>query len=92
MWDDWIGQLALQGVDPRLWDLNQLCAAFEANVRANCKDESEWLRERGKLYAPPRGLAKPGPQGRPRVAAMDATSVSALLAGMAAEDAMYGTK
>jgi len=94
--------MALQGADPRSWDLKQLCAAFEHQIRSNCKDDSEWQRERQKLYAPPRGSLgrRPGagvgggvrgPRGRPKAPQMAASDAMAMLKSMNAEDAMFNT-
>lgn len=92
--------MALTGHDPRSWDLRQLCAAFEHQIRSNCKDDSEWQRERQKLYAPPRGSLgrRPGvgvgpgvtgPRKRPQAPQMSAIDAMAMLKSMNAEDAMF---
>jgi hypothetical protein len=82
--------MALEGNDPRTWDLRQLCAAFEFQVRTGCKDEAEWARERSKLYMPPKGAVS-SPVGRPVAAPLGAGDVSAFLAAVSAEDKTYGT-
>ena len=46
--------MALTGVDPRTWDLNQLLAAFEASLRQNAKDEATWRRMDASLRAEPK--------------------------------------
>lgn len=82
----------MQGVDPRLWDLRQLCAAFEVQVRSGCKDDAEWQRERAKLYAPPRDVSRKAlaARVRPRAAPMSQGSAQAFLKSLAAEDSLYG--
>src|SRR5262245_8686993 len=55
-WDDWIGQLALTGVDPQGWTLNTMLAAFETTMRQGAKDESEWRRMDAQLRAEPKSV------------------------------------
>lgn len=89
--------MALKGVDPRRFDLNQLLAAFEATLKQGAKDEAEWVRTRSKLYAEPREVkkerlaeAKAGRGAAPARNAMSLEGVEALLAGVAARDARLG--
>lgn len=81
--------MALEGNDPRAWDLRQLCAAFEYQVRIGCKDDAEWARERTKLYAPPKAAAGLAPV-RPKQQPMDLGDVNSFLAAVGAEDKAYG--
>jgi len=75
-----------------------LLSAFEQSLRQGCKDEPEWRREHGKLYAEPPSVKQARREevrravqnGEPRSAVMSADSVSALLASMTATDAKYG--
>ena len=98
-WDAWLGDLALKGVDPRLWDLNQMLAAYEAAVRQGAKDEAEWDRIRSQLYAEPSDVRKARlaavAAGLPATAApvrvgLSLASVESLLGEAAAADAQYG--
>lgn len=96
-WDQWLGQLALNGVDPRRWDLHQLLAAYEVTLQQGAKDEADWRRTRAKLYAAPREERRPQPgPGRParamppRRGGMTVEAAQALIGSMDAEDAMYG--
>lgn len=98
-WDEWLGSLALAGVDPRRWDLVQLLAAWEVQLQRSCKDESEWRSMRARLYAPQtadqpsRGArgrsAAPRAAQRPRGVGMDAAAAEALIARMNLADAQY---
>lgn len=84
-----MGDLALSGVDPRLWDLNQLLAAYEAMMRRGSKDEAEWSRKRQALYMPPAGT----PREVAATAAGGAQTVSsmeAMIARMNAADSALG--
>jgi hypothetical protein len=57
-WDTWLGMLALEGVDPRTWDLQQLLAAWEVQLQRGAKDEADWRNIRMQLYAPPRPVQR----------------------------------
>ncbi|ATN93745.1 hypothetical protein SEA_ABT2GRADUATEX2_5 [Streptomyces phage Abt2graduatex2] len=100
-WDDWLGQLTLQGVDPRMWDTGQMLAAYEATLRQHSKDEAAWNRTLAGLTAVPkevreeqRAMARaaaatggppPEPAGR-----MTVDDAEAMLARFAASEAQYG--
>lgn len=95
-WDDWFGQLTLTGIDPRLWDLSQLLAAFEATLRQHSKDESAWKQTYAALTAEPkevrdarRQAAAAGQVVQPS-SRMTVTDAEAMLARFAASDAQYG--
>lgn len=98
-WDTWIGTLALEGVDPRRWDLVQLLAAWEVQLRRGCKDESEWTRLHGRLYAQDKGrklrsgrgamVLGEKPAERSTAGRMNVGEAEAMLARMAAADAAF---
>ena len=96
-----MGQLALQGVDPRRWDLNQLVSAYEVTLQQGSKDEAAWRRTRMQLYAEPgdvkqarterrKSSAAPDPQPTGRHV-MTLDGVEAMLATAAARDARFGS-
>lgn len=94
-WDDWLGMLAVTGVDPRTFDLNQLLAAYEAALRQSSKDESAWRSTRAKLYAEPKGvrearIAEQRESQAPSRMAMSVGDAEAMLARFAASDAAFG--
>jgi hypothetical protein len=97
VWDDWFGQLTLQGIDPRRWDLRQLLAAYEATVQQSCETEQEWQRFRHEVYRDPRsrgGARRPAAVEAARSAragGVTASQLAALMAQVEAEDAKYGT-
>jgi hypothetical protein len=90
-------------VDPRTWDLNQMLAAFEVSLQRSAKDESEWRRTHGQIYAEPatvreerraaaRQAARDGAAGRATGGSgMSAGDATALLARFAASDAAFGS-
>lgn len=73
-----------------------MLAAFEASVRRSCKDEAEWRRRHGEIYAEPREVrdarraaALSGSRAaEPQRMSVDAAE--AMLARFAASDSMYG--
>lgn len=76
-----------------------MLAAYEAALKQGAKDESEWNRTRGKLYAPPRvPLNRPARSARksqapaegPGSRGLELVDVNALLARVAADEARYG--
>lgn len=84
-------------MDPRTWDLHQLLAAYEVTLRQGAKDDASWQRVHAQIHAEPREVRSERVAGG-REAARQATpsggmsmsQAQALLAGMAAEDSMYG--
>lgn len=96
-WDDWFGTLALEGIDPRGWDLNTMLAAFEATLKRGAKDEAAAQRIMVALSAEPLELRKrrraaeragvqtPGTGDR-----MTVDDAEAMMARFAAADAAYG--
>ena len=83
-------------MDPRHWDLHQLLAAYESTLRQNCKDEAEWNRLRGQLYAEPTEVRKERVRaGRAAPAAarvgLTADAVAALLGSAAEQDRQFNT-
>lgn len=76
-WDEWDGQLTLEGVDLREWSLPRMINAFEAAAQQGAKDESEWAMTRAKLYAPPREPRPPRVEGPPRRTAPAPTPATA---------------
>lgn len=96
-WDEWLGELALSGVRPYDWTLNEMLAAFESTVRKGCKDEAEWKRRQAELYAEPKEVRderqRAARAGRPLPDApqrMSLDSAEAMLARFAASDAALG--
>lgn len=99
-WDDWLGMLALEGVDPRVFDLNMMLAAYESALRRSAKDESAWRNTRAKLYAEPREVrdariaeqraAKAAGAQPVSRAAMTVDDAEAMLARFAASEATFG--
>jgi hypothetical protein len=96
-WDWMLGDLALKGVDPRLWDLKQLLAAYEILLQQSAKDDAAWRRTRLKLYEEPAevrrdrmaAIPRKGSRARATPAGMSMASVEGLLARVSAADAMY---
>lgn len=92
-----MGSLALEGVDIRAWDLNQMLAAFEATIRRSAKDESDAKRTLAALAAEPievrkqrreaerAGRVAPGGGGR-----MTVDDAESMLARFAAAEAAFG--
>lgn len=92
-----MGVLALDGIDPRGWDLNRMLAAFEATVRRSAKDDGDAKRTLAALAAEPlevrrqrkeaerAGILAPGTGGR-----MTVDDAEAMLARFAAADAAFG--
>ena len=94
-WDDWLGSLALKGIDPRSWDLNQLLAAFEAQLRESAKDEAAWQRTNAQLRAEPkwsrdRRRAEAAASGTRQSGGMSEGEAEALVARFTMSDAQYG--
>lgn len=96
-WDDWTGQLSLDGVDPTGWTLNRLLAAFEAQIRRSAKDEDAARRTLAEFAAEPRELRRQrlaeARQGRTSVVTagrMSEDDAEALVARLAAADAAFG--
>lgn len=89
-WDDWLGSLALSGIDPRTWDLVTLLAALEATLQRSAEDEKKWAATRRRLYEPPdEEEGQQLPSGR-RGRGLTPAAASALLAAVAAQDAGLG--
>lgn len=98
-WDDWLGDLALSGVDPRGWDLNRMLAAFEASLRRGAKDDAEWQKLQGQLTAVPTEVREKQRQEARQAAAsgrtapargiMSVDAAEALMARFAATDAQF---
>jgi hypothetical protein len=73
-----------------------MLAAFETSIRKSSKDDADWRRKRGELYAEPKEIR----EARRRAAAsgtqeqaperMSVDDAEALLARFAASDALYG--
>lgn len=73
-----------------------MLAAFETQVRKGCKDEAEWRRRHGEMYAEPPEVRRErlAAERRGRRAAqpqkMSVGDAEALLARFAASDAQFG--
>jgi hypothetical protein len=87
----------MKGVDPRLWDLNQVVSAYEVLLQQSAKDEAAWHKTRNKLYAEPLEVRKERAaqerqtgRRRPQAVGLDLASVEAMLAGVEAREASYG--
>ncbi len=63
--------------------------AAEAAMEQSAEDDKERARNRAKLYAPPKGMAKTRGQPRPGTA-MNRGQAQALMAQVAAQDAQLG--
>lgn len=93
-WDDWIGHLALEGVDPRAWDLNTMLSAFEVTLKKSAKDDATWRRTHAEIYAEPREVQierrRQVASGQAPAGGMRMDEAEAMLARFAASDAMFG--
>ena len=94
-WDEWLGALALKGVDPRGWDLNQMLAAYEMQIRATCKDDAEWQRRYNEMTREPadvrraRRAAEAAGVRAAQPQRMSVADAERLMASFAASDARY---
>lgn len=85
--------MALEGHDPRTWDLRRLLAAFESSVRQNAKDDAAWQRTFTELTAEPKEVKqerlRQGVRAGPPKAGMSVDAAESLLARFAASEALY---
>lgn len=91
-----MGTLALDGVDPRTWDLNRMLAAFEATIRRSAKDENDAKRTLAALAVEPpevrkqrREAERSGALAPGGGARMSVDEAEAMMARFAAADAMF---
>ena len=87
--------MALKGVDIRTWDLEIMLAAYESALRQGAKDEGAWRRLQSQVYAEPAEVRKQRKRAgaetaTPNPGRMSVGDAEALLARMAASDAMFG--
>lgn len=96
MWDEWFGSLTLRGLDPRRWDLGQLLAALEADMRQNAKDEAAWRRTHAELTAVPKEVRaaerRNAAAGRSSAGGMTEAEANALIASFTASEAQFARK